>query len=163
MFGTLSQGATLYVLDKTGEEPKLKIATLNNATNPNMGVPWMQPLPGQTTDITVTFPDGETTKFERLPANLSAFAYEKAIVTETRELMQQQVEASLRQSRSIIESVPFHQKAIAAYDDILKQLSPTFAKERKTEERLDILERGLGDIKELLVKMSAPSPKQTKA
>lgn len=163
MFGSLSQGASLYVLDKTGEAPKLKIATLSNATNPNgMGVPWMQPLPGQTVDITVSFPDGETSKFERLPANLSSFAYDKAIVTETRELMQQQVEASLRQSKSVIESVPFHQRAMVAYDDILKQLSPTFAKERKTEERLDLLERGLGDIKDLLVKMSA-SPKQTKA
>lgn len=148
----------MYVLDKTGEAPKLKIATLSNNTNPIGNITWMQPLPGQTTDITVTYPDGETSKFERLPANLSTFVYEKAIVTETRELMQQQVESSIRQSKAVLASVPFHERAIVAYDDILKQLSPTFAKERQTEERLDTLERGLGDIKDLLVRMtSTPS------
>ena len=160
MFGTLSQGANLYVLDKTGEEPRLKIATINTVSNSNgMNLGWMQPLPGQTVDVTVTFPDGDTSKFERLPANLSVFVYDKAAVTETRELMQQQVETSLGQSKAIIESIPFHEKAVVAYDGILKQLSPAFAKERKTEERLDTLERGLGDIKDLLVKMSVSSSK----
>lgn len=158
MFGSLTQGSTLFVLDKTGDEPKLKIATVSTTTNPNGGnLAWMQPLPGQTVDASVTYPDGETNKFERLPCNCSVFAYDKAIVTETRELMQQQIETAQRQSQAVLESVPYHQRALGVYETIMKQLSPTYAKERQTEERLDVLERGLGDIKDLLKSMAAHS------
>lgn len=140
----------------------MKIATVESSTYPTgyANMPWAQNLPGQTLDISVVYADGTKVKFEKLPANASVYAYEKAVVTETRELMTQQVESACRQSRAIIESVPAHQKAITAYEEILKQLSPSFAKEKETDERLSVLEQGLGDIKAILMKMSGSSSVQ---
>ena len=153
MFGALAQGSSLYVLDKADGTPKLKIAPVESSTYPTSytNMPWVNP--GQTLDLSVTFADGEKVKFEKLPASSSVYAYEKAIVTETRELMQQQVEAAHRQSKAIIDSVSVHQNALAAYDEILKELSPSYAKESQTDERLNKLEAGIDRIMSCLEKI----------
>lgn len=162
MFGTLSQGSTLYVLDKSNNEHKLKVATIEMVSGqPNL-MPYAPTLVGQTIDISVVYPDGSKCKFERLPSNNSVFAYDKAVVTETRELMQQQIESSLRASRAIIDSVPYHQKVITSYETMLKSLSPTFAKEKETDDRLCSLERGLQDIKSMLVKVVSNNSRNNK-
>lgn len=155
MFGALTQGSTLYVLDKTGSEPKLSIATITAKTELPI---WNQPIPNQTVDITASFADGTNTTFQRLPANLSVYSYEKAVVTETREQMQLQVENAIRQSESILESIDYHRKSIVTYEEMLKQLSPSYAKEKATDDRLSAVEKGLGDIKNLLVQMTSNAP-----
>lgn len=156
MFGALNQGATLYVLDKTGTEPKLCIATVTAKTEtPMAGAMWPQPMPNATTDVTVSFADGTTSTFQKLPAGGSVYAYDKAVVTETREQMQTHIENAIRQSRTVIESVGYHQNAIAAYESMMKQLSPSYAKEKETDERLSILEKGILDIKGYLAQMAS--------
>lgn len=156
MFGALNQGSTLYVLDKTGNEPKMNIATITAKTELPMSTAlWSQALPNQTIDITVSFADGTTNTFQKLPVNSSIYAYEKAVVTETREQMQMHVENAIRQSKAVLDSVDYHKRSITAYEEMLKQLSPTFAKERETDDRLSAVEKGLGDIKNLLVQMSS--------
>lgn len=166
MFGALSQGSTLYVLDKTGTEPKLNIATITARTEaPLQNQIWMQQLQSATVDITVSYADGTTTTFQRLPANGSFYAYEKAIVTETRDQMQQQVETSLRQSKSVIESVPILEKQVKSYEEILKSLSPTYAKEKQTDERLNNLEdsiksmnMGINNLASIIEKFAVNAP-----
>ena len=157
MFGALQQGSTLYVLDKTGEEPKLGITTITGKTEANsMTGLWAQPLQSSATvDITVSYPDGTTNTFQKLPAASCTYQYEKAIVTETGELMQQHLENALRQSQAVLDSVKYHQRAIIAYEKMMKQLSPSYAKEKATDERLDTLEKGLGDIKSILMKLAS--------
>lgn len=163
MFGALTQGSTLYVLDKTGTEPKLNIATITAKTELPMSTAiWNQALPNSTIDITVSFADGTTNTFQKLPVSNSVYAYEKAVVTETREQMQMHVENAIRQSKAVLESVDFHKKSIEAYEDMLKQLSPTFAKERETDDRLSAVEKGLGDIKNLLVQLSSSNSSSAK-
>lgn len=153
MFGALSQGSSLFVLDKADGTPKLKIATVESSTYPTSytNMPWVSP--GQTLDLSVAFADGEKVKFEKLPASSSVYAYDKAVVTETRELMQQQVEAAHRQSKAVLDSIPVHERALVAYDGILKQLSPTYAKESQTDERLNKLEAGIDRIMSRLEKI----------
>jgi hypothetical protein len=42
--------------------------------------------------------------------------------------MSNEVESLLRNSRQVIESVPYHEKAIESFEGILKDLNPQFAK-----------------------------------
>ena len=158
MFGALTQGSSLYVLDKTGDEPKMNMATITAKTElPLSPTLWGQSLPNQTVDITVSFADGTTNTFQKLPANGTFYVYEKAVVTETREQMQVHVENAIRQSKAVIESIDYHRRSIDAYEEMLKQLSPSFAKEKETDDRLSAVEKGLGDIKNLLVQMASNS------
>lgn len=163
MFGALNQGSTLYVLDKTGNEPKMNIATITAKTElPMSAALWNQTLPNTTIDITVSYADGTTNTFQKLPVNNSIYAYEKAVVTETREQMQMHIENAIRQSKAVIDSIDYHKRSIVAYEDILKKLSPMFAKERETDDRLSAVEKGLGDIKNLLVQMSSNNSSSSK-
>lgn len=151
MFGALRQGSTLYVMDKGNLT--LSVGTVETLTQPTFGnMQWMQQIPGQTMDVTAKMEDGTTTKFEKLQSNTAVAVIGNVVVTETKELMAQEVDAMMRQSKAVLESVGYHQKVLTACEDMKAVLSPQFAKEKETDQRLTSLERGLGDIKELLTK-----------
>lgn len=156
MFGGLSQGSTLYVLDKTADTPKLCIATVTAKTEIPL---WTQPLQTSTVDITVSYADGNVSTFQKLPINSSIYTYEKAIVTETRELMEQTIDNSERQSQSILDSTPYHEKAVKAYKEMRKQLSPTYEKDKETNERLSSLENSIANLAEIVEKIAVSSAK----
>lgn len=156
MFGGLSQGSTLYVLDKTGDIPKLGIATVTAKTEIPL---WTQPLQTATIDVTVGYADGSTSTFQKLPVNCSIYNYDKAVVAETRELMEQTIDNSERQSQSILDSMSYHEKAVKAYKDMRKQLSPTYAKDKETNERLSSLESSISNLASVVEKMIASSAK----
>ena len=67
--------------------------------------------------------------------------------------MSAEIEAMLRSSRTIIESVPYHQQVIADCDIILRELNPQFKKEKEQEEKINALEDRMGNIDDKLNKM----------
>lgn len=151
MFGALRQGSTLYVMDKGNLT--LNVGTVDSMTQPTFGnMQWMQTIPGQTIDVVIKMEDGTKSEFKQLQPNTAIATYGNVIVAETRELMAQEVENMQRQSKSVLDSVGYHQKVLTACDEMKAVLSPQFAKEKETDQRLKSLERGLGDIKELLTK-----------
>ncbi len=103
---------------------------------------------------TVKFDDGTQSEFQQLQPSSSVAVYGNVVVTETKEQMMQEVDQMLRQSKSVLDSIGYHKKVLTACDDMMKILSPAFAKEKNTEERLDSLEQGMGDIKKMLMSMS---------
>lgn len=52
----------------------------------------------------------------------------------------------LSASRQVVESVPYHNKVVEACDGMLKELSPQFAKEKRQEEKISVLEEKIGGI-----------------
>lgn len=108
-------------------------------------------------NATAKFEDGTTNEFQQLQPNASVAVYGNVIVTETREQMIQEVEQMVRQSKAILESMGYHKRVVSSCDDMMKILSPEFAKAKNTEARLDTLEKGLVDIKSLLMNMSGNS------
>lgn len=115
---------------------------------PNLMVPF---------NATVKFEDGSQSEFQQLQPNSSVALYGNVVVAETKELMMQEVEQMVRQSKSVLDSMDYHKKVVSSCDDMMRLLSPTFAKEKDTEHRLDTLEQGLGDIKKMLLNMSETS------
>lgn len=150
MFSTLRQGSLFYILDKSGECPKLKLGHVVGVSQPtpkygNSFIPQQQF--DSVVDVAVKVGDEEL-KFEKLPSSLSIanFGQSGVVVAESKEAMNAEVEAMLRSSRQIIESVPYHQNVVSACDVMLRDLNPQFAKEKEQEEKIGALEQKMNGM-----------------
>ena len=101
----------------------------------------------------------EEIKFEKLPSNLSIanFGQSGVVVSESKEAMNTEVEGMLRNSKQVIESIPYHEKVVASCDVMLRELNPSFKKEKEQEEKIGLLEQKMNgmegtltDIREML-------------
>lgn len=156
MFSGVRQGSLFYILEK-GEELKLKTAQVVSVSNPQ---PKFNPIPvaqafGQTemvVDIKVSVGE-ETLEFKQLGATQTIANSGNVVVSDSREAMSAEVEGLLRTSRQVIESVPYHEKVLISCDAMLRELNPTFAKEKEQEEKIGALEERMGNIDDKLNKM----------
>lgn len=142
MFSALRQNNSIYILDK-GAEPSLEIGLVVSAT-PKMGT--YQNAFNNTIDIKAKV--GEITKeFNQLPANMSKTYYNNSIVvTSDKESMLQEVEAFIRNSQQVIESIPYHEKVVSSGEAMLAQLNPQIAKDKANEEKINQLETKVSNI-----------------
>lgn len=143
MFSALRQGSQVYILEK-GNPASLKIGQVVSATSPNQ---IYQYLPNSTVDIVVKI-DEQTSEFKQLPGSLSIANYNNGntIISESRDLMAQEVENLIKSSRQALESVPIHKANIEAGEKMLKELSPSYAKQKDQEEKIVSLESKVGGI-----------------
>lgn len=151
MFSGLRTNSLFYILEK-GEKPVLKVGQVSSVSNPSpkYGQYPTTPMFGQqmetVVDISVKVGD-ETMDFKQLPSNLSiANLGQNIVVSENKEAMNAEVEAMLRNSRGILESVPYHESVIASCDVILRELNPQLAKEKAQEEKIVGLEDQMGKL-----------------
>lgn len=157
MFSGLRQNSLFYILEK-GDAVTLKIGQVVSVSNPQPKYnqyPTMQPYTQETTvDVKVKVGD-DVMDFQKLPSNLSIvnFGQSGMVVSESKEAMSAEVEAMLRNSNDILDSIPYHKKVITCCDDMLRQLNPQFAKEKEQEEKIGALEQKMGGIESTLSKM----------
>ena len=159
MFQSLRQNTLFYILEK-GDNLNLKIGQVVNVSNPQPKYNQFQtsmpynPQQEMVVDVKVKIGD-ETIDFKQLPANLSIANSDNnsVVVSESKEAMSAEVEAMLRASNNILESIPYHQKVITNCDVILRELNPQFAKEKEQEEKIGALENRMVDIDDKLNKM----------
>lgn len=158
MFSGLRQNSLFYILEK-GESINLKIGQVVSVSNPQPKYNQYQPMqpynqPETTVDVKVKVGD-DVLDFQKLPSNLSIvnFGQNGMVVSESKEAMSAEVEAMLRNSNAIIESVPYHKKVITSCDEMLKQLNPQFAKEKEQQEKIGALEQKMGGIENTLNQM----------
>lgn len=158
MFSGLRQGSLFYALEK-GDNISLKIGQVESISNPqpkynqyNPTQPFNQPE--TVVDVKVKFGD-EHVDFKQLPSNLSIanFGQNGMVVSESKDAMNSEVESMIRTSRSILDSVPYHEKVIQTCDVILRELNPQFAKEKEQEEKIGALEQKMGSIEGTLSDM----------
>lgn len=154
MFSALRQGSLFYVLEKS-DHPRLKVGTVVSVSTP---VPRYNTYMNQNfdtvVDVVVKVGDEEV-KFEKLPSSMSiANSNAGVVVSESKEAMSSEVEAMLRSSRQIIESVPYHEKVMTACDGMLRELNPQFAKEKEQEEKIGMLEQKMDGMDKTLSNIS---------
>lgn len=142
MFSALQQGSILYVLEK-GDNPTLKVGQITGITQPNYNNNFL--MNGSTVDISVRTGD-QTMDFKNVPSNLSVVTYNNAIISETKELMSIEVDNMLQNSKSIINSIPYHNKVISSCEEILKDLNPRYAKEKERDDDINNLKTKIGGI-----------------
>lgn len=151
MFSFLKQGSLLYVLDKT-EGAKLKIGEVVSVSAPHTN--YQAPFPNQTyIDVKVTI-DGNIHEYNQIPSQNSIVTYNngKITISETKQELQSEVETLLQNSRQIISNIGVYQKNIDDCEDILKELSPQYAKDKERDDRIESLEDKLDKILKLLDK-----------
>lgn len=153
MFSGLRQAGLFYILEK-GEELKLRIGQVISVSNPQpkYGQYSYGSQPEMTVDVRVKV-DEETLEFKQLNANASIANSGSVIVSDSKEAMNAEVEGLLRTSRGVLDSVSYHEKVLASCDAILRELNPSFKKEKEQEEKMSMLEDEVIGIKDTLGEM----------
>lgn len=149
MFSNLRQGSYFYILDKSSE-PTIQIGTVQNINSPGF-TPYANSL-----DISVKV-GNEILDFKQLPTAMSVATYNNGntIVSDSREFMSTEVENMIKNSKEILESIPYHEKIIENSEEILKQLNPQFAKQKDQEDKINNLETKVGGIESKLDNIAA--------
>ena len=149
MFSALRQGSVVYILEK-GENPVLKVGQVVSITQPNYSSNFL--MNGATIDINVKV-NNQNMDFKNVPASQSVVNYNNAVITETKELMSNEVDNMLQSSRSIVDSVTYHNNIITSCESILKELNPRFAKEKERDEDINNLKDKIGGIESKMDKI----------
>lgn len=149
MFQGSRQGNLFYILEK-GDELKLRVGQVVSVSNPQpkygqFGAPNFGSQPEMTVDVRVKV-DEETMDFKQLNANASIANSGNVVVSDSKDAMSAEVEGLLRTSKAILESVPYHEKMLVACDNVLRDLNPSFKKEKEQEEKIGALEEKMVGI-----------------
>ena len=144
MFSALRQGSLLYILDK-GENPSIKVGQVEGVSQPRFN-PSTGLMGVAIVDIAVKV-DNEHKDYIGVPSNASVHSYGNVVISESREQMVQEINAMLRTSQSIIDSIDYHHKVISACEDMLKQIDPEYAKQQERDDTIDSLKEEVGSLK----------------
>ena len=153
MFSGLRQNGLFYILEK-GEDLKLKVGQVISVSNPQpkYGQFGYAGQPEMVVDVKVKV-DEETIEFKQLNANASIANSGSVIVSDSKEAMTAEVEGLLHTSKGVLDSVDYHEKVLASCDGILRELNPSFKKEKEQEEKIGALEERMVGIEGTLSNM----------
>ena len=156
MFQGLRTNSLFYVLDK-GENPNLRVGQVVSVSNPQTKYPTFNngftPHPMETVvDVKVKLGDEEV-DFKQLPANGQIANDKSLVVSDNKEAMSAEVDAMLRQSKAILESVDYHERVVKSCEGMLQQLNPQIAKEKEQTEKINKLEGKVSGIEGKIDKM----------
>lgn len=156
MFQGLRTNSLFYVLDK-GENPNLQIGQVVSVSNPQTKYPTFNngftPHPMETVvDVKVKLGDEEV-DFKQLPANGQIANDKNLVVSDNKDAMSSEVDAMLRQSKAILESVDYNKRVVESCEGMLQQLNPQIAKEKEQAEKINKLEGKVSGIEGKIDKM----------
>lgn len=155
MFGGLRQGSLLYILDKTANGAKLRIAQVDNISNPTPRYGQMSQYGGGT-DMVVDVRarvGGEAMEFKQLSSSQSIANSGAMVISDSKEVMSAEVDALMRTSKQVLESVTYHEKVLVDCEAMMRELNPQLAKEKEQEEKIGALENKMGNIEGTLSKI----------
>lgn len=128
----------MYILDKTdGVSLKTGEVMYTSAPRPSLGG-----MPNQTClDLRVCI-NGSNVDYNSIPASGNVISYNSGsvVISETKQGLQNEVESLLHTSRQALDNMDRYKRNIEQCEQILKQLSPSFAKDKERDERLTSLE-----------------------
>ena len=147
MFSALSQGSSIYLLDKTSS-PKFVIGEIVGVTQPKYS------FNQATVDLKVKI-DDSIQEFNNLPSINSVVTYNngKLIISETKQGIQNEVENILSNSKNILNNINIYEQNVNDCENILKQLNPQFAKDKERDDRLLNLENRFDGVESKLDKI----------
>lgn len=156
MFQGLRTNSLFYVLDK-GENPNLRIGQVVSVSNPQTKYPAFNngftPQPMETVvDVKVKLGDEEV-DFKQLPANGQIANDKNLVVSDNKDAMSAEVDAMLRQSKAILESVDYNKRVVDSCEGMLQQLNPQIAKDKEQTEKINKLEGKVSGIEGKIDKM----------
>ena len=150
MFSGVRQNNSFYILEKQNGL-NLKIGQVVSVSNPQsvFGQPYGSE---QNVDIVVKI-DDSTVEFKKLPASQSIADSGQVIVSDNKEVMNNEVESILQSSQSILDKMEYHRKTVDDCNSILKVLNPTLAKEQERDEDISNLKTKIGGLEDKMDKI----------
>lgn len=157
MFKDLRPNTPFYVFDK-GEPHKLQIGTVMAVSQPTVKPQTnysagFQFQPEYIVDIRVKV-DDSIMNFNQLPANLQIADLpnggQKIVVSSNRDLIKTEIETTLANSITVIESISKHENIARECEKILQELNPSFKKEKEQEEEIKSLRSEVSELKDKL-------------
>lgn len=148
MFSALRQGSIIYILEK-GDKPVLKIGQVTSVSQPAYNNYLMN---GSTVNIAAKVGDSNM-DFQNVSGALSVTSQNNVIIAETKELMSNEVDSMLQNSKNIVDSIPYHNNVISSCEEILKELNPRFAKEKERDEDISNLKDKIGGLENKMDKL----------
>ena len=157
MFSALRQGSLIYILEKenglvlkSGRVATYTSPQFTNNIYPNN----QQPL--GFVNITVDV-DGKSIEFNNLPASQNVAPYNggMTIVSESKDAIITEVENTINNSKTILNSRTYHEKLIEDGEGILKELNPHFAREKERDEEINAINTRINGVDEKLDKLFA--------
>lgn len=155
MFSALTTNAPFYVFTK-GEQPKLEIGQVISFTKPRPTFQTPYPTYNQPLDMVIDAVmvriGDEELKFEAVPSNSSVHTYNNGnvVISDNKESIMSEIENTQRTSRSILDSIGYHENMVAKCDEFRKMLNPDIAENEKRDEKLGKLESDLAELKQML-------------
>ena len=147
MFSALSQGSSIYLLDKTSS-PKFVVGEVVGVTQPKYN------FNQATVDLRVKV-DDQIQEFNNLPSINSTVTYNngKLLISETKQGIQNEIETILFNSKNIVDNIDVYKQNIKDCENILKQINPQFAKDKERDDRLLNLENRFDGVESKLDKI----------
>lgn len=139
MFANLKAGATVFVLD-TREIPKYYSAIVKDVSKPY----FLQQRPGQFNPmptqqyVNLTL-DGQEPW--TVPINSDVAVKDGITVSMTRDGIASAVASARQESLNVVNSYEKHKQALEYYEEITRDLDPSYAVSKAQEERIQQLER----------------------
>jgi len=163
MFKELRQNSPFFIFQK-GEDTNLKTGSVISVSQPQIK-PQTNFNPANYyqneyyVDVQVKIND-EIFNFNKLPSNSAIADFpsgnQKIVVSSNRDLIRNEIETTMSNSRSVIDSISKHENTIKACEKILQEINPTFAKEKEQEDeikrlqlKVESMEKKLGGIDEI--------------
>ena len=147
MFSALSQGSSIYLLDKTSS-PKFLVGEVVGVTQPKFN------FNQATVDLKVKVDDSVQEFSNLLSINsISTYNGGKVIISETKQGIQNEIETILTNSKNVVENIDTYKQNIEDCENILKQLNPQFAKDKERDDRLQNLESRFDGVESKLDKI----------
>lgn len=147
MFSQLRQGSQVWILDKSGKTPELKMGQVMNipqvVPSYNTQNPAMTGFqPEMVVDVTVKT-DSKEYELKKLHANLQIEARDdiKAVISDTQERMLQEIDAMSAQSKQIVDSQDYHREVLNKCEQWRRMLNPRYEKEQKRDEQIEALNK----------------------
>ena len=154
MLSALQQGSLVHIIDKT-KDIKYLVGEVINKTEPqpdynsSFGTNLQSYF-----DLTVKV-NGENYEFKHINSGVNLVNNGNIIVSESKESLSPTVESILHNSKKIIdpENIAYHTKAVEDCEEILKKLSPSFAKQKEIDCRIESLESKMTGVDDKLDKI----------
>lgn len=149
MFSQLRQGSQVWILDKSGKRPELKVGQVTNVPQVTPQYSTQNPVmtgfqPEMVVDVTVVT-DGKQYDLKQLHAGVQIETREdiKAVISDSQESMLQEIEAMNTISQKALEAEDYHRDIISSCEQWRRMLNPRYEKEQKRDEQLEALSKRL--------------------
>lgn len=154
MFSNQRPGSQVFLLEKGGQIPQLKIGQVEQISQPqpkystftpgiNVGIPNMNDL---VVNIKVKFDDG-IRDYNQVPANLSVADFGNGtILIDNKPDTIQEVEVMIQASKQALASQAYHENVLKVGDQMLRSLNPNFAKEAERDQAIGVLQQQVNDL-----------------